>query len=370
MRHNDHNSREYLHFKLHDFAADPVFRDWVLNPDSNNAIFWENWLAENPSKSTLISQAKTFVLVITEEHNQLPFEPDYDQEIEKIVQLAEQTKVVKNVRSSRIHLGLIYKFAASIVLVSGICWAVLRQNQKHDNSPKKDASYYSEILSKSNFSKNEMTILLGDGTIAILKKGSTISYPRRFGSHNRIVHLSGEAFFDVAKNKAKPFLVYTPATVVRVLGTSFRVRAFEKEDNNTVLVKTGRVSVYPKANYDEEKADQAGGVVLTPNQQVVFKTKEKRLEKGKVRNPQLLKEYQENPEIVFDDMAIPEVFKLMENHYGIHISFDAKILQGCAISAQFKEESLKQRLNVICQAIGASCEMVDGQIIIKTKGCN
>jgi len=176
----------------------------------------------------------------------------------------------------------------------------------------------------------------------------------------------------VAKNPEKPFLVFTNETVTKVLGTSFRVKAFDEESTVLVVVKTGRVSVYPKNDYEDtegKSVKENKGVVLDPNQQAVFIRKENRLEKGKVARPEMLSESLQRKDQLFDEKPVSEVFQSLEKGYGIVITYNAEVLENCVISAQFDDENLKQRLNAICQAIGASYEMVDGQIIINSKGC-
>ena len=140
-----------------------------------------------------------------------------------------------------------------------------------------------------------------------------------------------------------------------------------------VIVKTGQVSVYPKTDFEklEAKPDkQVSVIVLSPNQQAVFNRKEHRLEKGNVVNRQLLSELSAQKELIFDDKPVSQVFKKLQEIYGIVIVYDAEIISNCIITTQFSDENLKQRMNAICQAIGASYEMVDGRIVISSKGCS
>lgn len=218
-----------------------------------------------------------------------------------------------------------------------------------------------------------MTILLSDGSVATLQKGSTLKFPDKFSGETRNVFLTGEAFFDVTKNPTKPFLVFANETVTKVLGTSFRIKAPDGANTVMVFVKTGKVSVYPKKEYEtlsDQDDREVSGVILHPNQQVVFNKKENRLEKGIVANPDLLSESAVNQELIFDDQPVTDVLRTLEKMYGITIVFDEETLSKCPISTIFKEENLKQRMNAICQAIGATYEVVDGQIILNSKGCS
>ncbi|WP_353719658.1 DUF4974 domain-containing protein [Dyadobacter sp. 676] len=73
---------------------------------------------------------------------------------------------------------------------------------------------------------------------------------------------------------------------------------------------------------------------------------------------------------VFDDKPVTEAFDALARAYGISVVYNAETLSNCMISAQFGEENLKQRLNAICQAIGAGYNMENGQVVISSRGCN
>jgi hypothetical protein len=67
---------------------------------------------------------------------------------------------------------------------------------------------------------------------------------------------------------------------------------------------------------------------------------------------------------------VGEAFDALAKAYGISITYNAETLSNCVISAQFGDENLKQRLNAICQAIGAGYDMENGRVVISSKGCN
>ncbi|CAG4997869.1 hypothetical protein DYBT9275_01869 [Dyadobacter sp. CECT 9275] len=366
---------DYQFYTLEEFTADEVFREWVLDPTGRHASFWENWLAQHPEKTDTVNQAKILVLTIHQRYIHVIDEAEIDNEIASLVMAAEE-------RSRRAWTGPgvwlrnpMFRVAASLLLLSGIGWYYYTDQTPVSVAKSQHALTLPEeqMVVKCNTDSTDLTIFLSDNSVATLKMGSTITYPRKFTGDTRVVNLSGEAFFDITRNPAKPFLVFANGTVTKVLGTSFRVKAFAKDNTVMVLVKTGKVSVYPQKEYETLVNDQhheVAGVILNPNQQAVFKRKENRLEKGIVSDPQLLTELPESPEIVFDDKPVADVLHALEKAYGIVILFDRDILASCAVSTQFREESLKQRMNAICQAIGATYEVIDGQIIVNSKGCS
>ena len=88
-----------------------------------------------------------------------------------------------------------------------------------------------------------LKIRLEDGSEILLNAGSTVAYPQQFTTAIREVYLEGEAFFEIAPDAARPFIVKTKEMDVRVLGTSFNVRAHPDMDQAKVTVASGKVSV-------------------------------------------------------------------------------------------------------------------------------
>jgi transmembrane sensor len=94
-----------------------------------------------------------------------------------------------------------------------------------------------------NTTSQKMTLTLSDGSTVELLPGSTLSYPENFTSLNRDVVLNGEATFDIAKDAAKPFLVYSHSIVVTVLGTRFTINSTGAATGTKVILHEGRVVV-------------------------------------------------------------------------------------------------------------------------------
>jgi transmembrane sensor len=370
------SSRSMTHYKkftVEQFLTDQAFRQWVHAPNPGLTAQWQDWLEQHPEKAPDIEKARLLLTVIDEKYKHTLSEHTIEQDINEIVQRA------KSGRSRRAlkwwNKTVLWRLAAVVVISCGIAWLYYTNHRVGSGADAilAASTLDGEMMVKTNNANEEMTVLLSDNSVATLMKGSSITYPARFSGGERKVFLSGEAFFDITKNPAKPFLVFANETVTKVLGTSFRVKAFEQDPEVLVLVKTGRVSVYAQKEYEllTSKTDrEVAGVILNPNQQVVFRKKDSRLEKGIVSNPGMLAVSADQKELIFDDKPVTEVLQALENIYGIVIVYDAESLSACVISAQFNEENLKERMSAICQAIGATYEMLDGQIIVNSKGCN
>ena len=348
----------YRSHSVEEFASDEMFRRWVTDPTPELTFFWNRWTDENPDRLHVISLARELVLSVNDIYKDDLTDEMLRHEIEEITRIAEERKHNRRLGS---YLPAVWKAAAAILLVSGlgIGYYHLKQTEKQAAAVNLPEAGLSEMEVRTNNDQAEMTVLLSDKSVATLSKGSSIRYPKKFGPKERRVYLKGEAFFDVSKNEHQPFLVYTNETVTKVLGTSFRVKAFDEESTVLVAVKTGRVSVFPKQDYEdaeEAAAEQKSGIVLSPNEQAVFIRKENRLERGNVSRPEILVESIVRKDQIFDDKPVSEVLQDLQKVYGIQIRYDAGILAQC-------------RINAVCQAIGATYEMVDGQIVITSEGC-
>ncbi len=367
----------YRTYNVEDFLLDELFRQWTTKSSPQAILFWERWLAQNPDRADVVRQAQELVRVLEEQYRDEATDDRFDHELARLMsRAAEQrdamsnTPVIPLARQS----GWRWAAAASVLLLISIgTW-------RYFSSPKEAADSYTfltkavatPLQEKVNTGKEALTVLLGDGTIVTLNPNSRLSYPPLFNKTSRTVYLSGEAFFEVTKNPARPFLIYANQTVTKVLGTSFLVRAYTDEENVTVTVKTGRVSVYSQKNY--EQAQQTGlrrveGVILTPNQQMTYNLADNRLVKALVEKPAALITIRPSREQLFEDVPVARVFASIERMYGIKLLYDDQALAACLVNLSFKEENLLERLDVICQTIGASYEMLDGQIVITSKGC-
>ncbi|MCE6989931.1 FecR family protein [Dyadobacter sp. CY323] len=363
----------YRAHTVEELATDEMFRRWVMDPTPKLASFWKQWTDENPDRLHIVAQAREMVLAVHDIYKDELSDEMVGHEIREIVRLAELRPEPE--QRNIFYWPAFRRIAAVVTLVSGLGLLYYASESSLPLAGTKPQDEQTEELmfSKTNTTQEEMIVLLSDNSVATLSKGSKITFPKHFGTKERRVYLTGEAFFDVTKNPAQPFLVYANETVTKVLGTSFRVKAFEEDNTVLVVVKTGRVSVFPKHEYEVkpgEKIEKTIGVILNPNQQAVFLRKENRLEKGVVMQPALLSESVVRKDQIFDERPVSEVFQSLEKMYGITIIHNAETLLNCMISAQFVDENLKQRMNAICGAIGASYDMIDGQIVISSKGCN
>nr|WP_293838996.1 FecR family protein [uncultured Arsenicibacter sp.] len=256
-----------------------------------------------------------------------------------------------------------FRVAASVLLVIGFFGYGLWQWSNRRKEPV-------ELLSvQMNNTTHPIHIRLDDGSDVTLEPGSFLRYPGHFPATKREVFLMGEAFFSVTRQPQRPFLVVTDRVVTRVLGTSFRVKAFGGKANVSVTVRTGKVSVFsrPMTNTPVKELDNA--VVLVPNQRAVFYPAEARLVKTLAENPVLLTPGNQQPDFNFVDTPLTEVFDRLEKAYGVDFVYDADVLARCTLTARLGNESLYEKLALISEVTHARHEVIDGQVVIDSRGC-
>lgn len=128
------------------------------------------------------------------------------------------------------------RYVAMVVIILSIGWGgfrLIRSNQEK-------VLTYTEVHVKNGEHKR---VILPDGTSVTLNAGSYLRYPREFITDVRRIEMNGEAFFEVTRDEEKPFLIHTKDADVKVLGTSFNVKAFDMDEQLTVSVQTGKVQV-------------------------------------------------------------------------------------------------------------------------------
>lgn len=217
-------------------------------------------------------------------------------------------------------------------------------------------------LVHANTSAHGDRFALPDGSIITLAPASSLKYPHAFAGTRRTVYLTGTAFFDVFHDASRPFSVYTAQVVTTVLGTSFLVQAVIGQPEVQVQVRTGRVQVSPRAT---GTGSVAPSLVVLPNQQAVYSSARRQLRRELVAQPVLLVPQA----FVFNDRPVAEVLSALEKAYGVAIVYDAASLRNCTINLGLGDESLFEKLDIICETLGASYTKADGRILFHSQPC-
>jgi ferric-dicitrate binding protein FerR (iron transport regulator) len=359
--------KDYLRYNSIEFAQDDTFLKWVKYPEEypEVATFWENWIAQHPEKKEEVLEARDLILALVEEHAH-PVDDLKEQDLwARLNQSLDERPISVQKRNKPVW---VYALAASLFLAvtaSTLFWWPQAEKLESIHSSA-ELNFIKEI---SNDDRPK-TIVLGDGSTILLQPKSSLQYPEVFGKELRTVKLTGEAFFEVARDAQKPFQVHAGELITKVLGTSFTIRAFQDEDQVLVQVKTGKVSVFEESSepVKSSSGNHSKGVFLTPNQQVTFLKRQSQLVKTLVENPSLLNVTNEKI-FEFKDTPLNDVFSVLEKAYGVEIIFDKELMGACALNASLEGMPLYDKMRLICKGVNAQYEILDARIIVSGKGC-
>jgi transmembrane sensor len=365
----------YSRFKVEDFLLDASFVRWVRLGENNE--FWRKFLDDDPSKKEEVEQARLMIMAV----KTLP-EASLSQEHRDAIWERVEQKISEPAAPafSRFPvLGRRWWLAASILI--GTVWLGWQLAGKEHVKPvtyeKLLASAETQqtgLIEHINTSDKVLPIKLPDGSSVLIKANSRLSYFQDFFNvASRDVYISGEVFFEVAKDPEKPFFVYSNELVTKVLGTSFTIRAYPEDEHIDVSVKTGKVSVFTQSEAQEGQklsSHELDGVVLTPNQRITLHRQELRLTRTLIGEPEMLAATDSGlQDFEFEDEPVSRIFEKMEKAYGVDIVYDEKLLSVCKITASLTNEPLYGKIKLICQALGASYQVVDARIVIHSDGC-
>lgn len=365
------------------YFQDETFLRWVRADAAQEPGTWAALLAKYPGQTEALQQARYLFRELhrAETAHELPDAPArlaaaweaIQQEIrEEEPELAHETR--------RVSLGRWLAAACFLLGLGTLTWWGAR---KHEAAPETATvprlSYRAlvetvrqaqPLLETHNTSSVPQPIALPDGSRVQLSPGSRLSYPARFEGTRREVVLTGDAFFEIRKNSSKPFYVLANEVVTKVLGTSFRVRAYEADQNVVVTVKTGQVSVYARAVRTEATRPLTPTLVLTPNQRAVYQREAAQFRKDLIERPVLLNEDPAAEAFAFDDVPLTKVFDALERAYGVRMVYDREALRECTLTATFSDETLYERLDLLARTLGLRYEVVDAQIVFSGRGCS
>ncbi|EOR95758.1 putative anti-sigma factor [Arcticibacter svalbardensis MN12-7] len=167
------------------------------------------------------------------------------------------------------------------------------------------------LLKSENPMGQRSKIVLPDNSTVYLGGGSKLIYPERFAASKREISLQGEAFFEITKNPKKPFIIHTGNVQTRVLGTSFRINAFNGQPM-LVEVATGKVRVTQLLSQGAKSL-----AVLTPGQSLKWDNKNAVLGTVAVND---LEEWK-NGRLVFNRSTMREIAAVLERWYNVKIIF-------------------------------------------------
>jgi transmembrane sensor len=350
-----------------DFVLDPEFRKWVLSPNNSSNIRWERYLEENPDRREAILLAKKIVLNL----GQKRFGVDGLSEADKVqiwnnikegaaqredleltgaVVVPISSEAVLNKR--RINNGgflRFWRYAAVIFFSLGLGWLWIVKEESRNE----------EVVAVANWQQYETplgvksTVTLSDGSVVTLNSGTKIRYVEYFIGSEREIFLEGEAFFEVAKDSIKPFVVHAGGLSTRALGTSFNIKAFKEEMTEVALV-TGSVEVKETDGSKVERILPGEGIFSLPGKGD--------LNRKKVNLDHITAWMHKT--ILFDNTPFYKAMLTLEKWYGVQINVFNLKDKDLKITGRYQDETLKNILEGLGYGIGLDYRIKGKEVTI------
>lgn len=377
--------KEYLQLSLEELIENREFIAWVLRGKHQKE--WDSFLSENPEFKNIANKGKQIVELVRDTN-------DHISKDDILILWKNIENFDNQVRHSRrIKLRNFMRYAAFLVVVLsiGAAWMTYRNPKpyvfstnsnniattqsllflsdgttidlKNDNS--KIALNSNEQITIDNdriidLSKtdnpddtkmNEVVIpygkksqlILEDGTKVWLNAGSHMAFPTKFDQKKREVFLEGEAYFEVAHNKSRPFCVNTNEISIKVLGTKFNISAYQSDHLTETVLIEGKVSVSERSAlglFNEE-------TILSPHQKASYNKEKQTISVRDEPDVEFVIAWTEGW-FKFSKQSLNEVLNKLQRYYNVQFVYDNEFPTTDLISGKLDlKDSIDQVMNAL-----------------------
>ncbi len=227
-------------------------------------------------------------------------------------------------RARRSFFQTFARIAAMVIVVAGMGWLVF------------EVAAPDKMTVASSADERNIEVLLADGSKIYLNRDSKLTYPEEFGRNNRKVSLEGEAFFDIAPDASKPFIIDAGRATVRVLGTSFNVMTDNGHNEVEVLVASGKVLL--------TSADGEQSVTLDP--EYVGKVSPESSSQARNTNINYLSWHTDM--LVYDGERLEVVFEDLRRTFNIDITAGDPAINNYRLTSPFERQPHDTIIKLIC----------------------
>lgn len=329
---------KYEGYTTEDFVQDDDFRKWVLAPNERLSGLWTGVIQQFPNKQEAVHLARKIVETVI--FREAPCDSE---------EYRHSLAYLKNYLSHKTNQRqlILWSVRAAAVLILPLLMVVsyffLEMNPDKNH----------QIVQHTAPPGEKSNVLLSDGTSIWLNSGSTLSYEAN-GKPVRQVSITGEAFFHVAENERKPFLVKTKNYTIKVYGTQFNVRAYYDNAWSETILKEGTVSILLENK--EEVTMKAG--------QRFFFSQKKKYCLSEV-NPDLYLNWKDNI-LKINNEELGSLIVRMERWYGVNIRVeDFERVKHVRYTLTIKTESLREMLGLMNYVTPFSYEINGENVVLK-----
>lgn len=358
-------------YSIEDFVLDPEFRLWVLNPNSANRSLWEEFLLEHPHKQAEIQKARILVINMSRKVN--PWTTEKEEALWQLIEdsvstveiAGKESKVISivpnvqvgmkdrelirpSIRKKRTFVN--FTFLLIFLVAASLTYLLMAS----DAFKPVEEIVLLEWVEHKVPKGQKSVFMLTDGTRITANSETKLRHVKNFEGDKREIYLEGEAYFEVAKDENKPFLVHSGNLVTTALGTAFNIKAFEGEQLKVFLIE-GKVKV---ATPEEEE-------FLLPGKAASYSDGDNGIKVSDFDEEEVLAWTKKI--IYLKDTDIKEVFDILEKWYGVDITFVNRPKKDIKITGKYQDQTLKNLLSGLSYSAGFNYEIKAKQVKITFK---
>lgn len=387
-----------------------LFLQWILHPTDKTNEYWTKMMKENPDKKEAIQNLKTIITNLKVEEDPL------SENIKNDLWIKIDSGIHKR-QNKKTELKRFLRYAAVAIILLISSFYIYLENTKekstgqttdlsqviaHNNSgqhisgnavvllthdekieiedekaeliydtngkiivnskaqqttkqPARSAGSYNQLVVPYGKTSN---IILSDGTKIWVNSGSCVIYPSVFSGQKREIYVEGEIYLEVAHNSKVPFVVKTDKLEVNVLGTSFNVSAYKNDDNQTIVLATGSVSIH--------EINKRNITTIRPNQKFTF---DNATSKANTENIDVLNYISwKYGFLIFEKENLNNILKKIERYYNIPIICQTQQINHITLSGKLDlKENIEETFRIISITAPIKYQIEKNKIIINVK---
>ncbi len=307
--------------------------DWItgyltnsLTPEEMQSL--QEWLNASEENRKYFSDMQEVWIAASDEADNIVFNKERAYQL-FLKQIEATTR--QNINKHKFFQLRPWMYAAAMIIVVFICGTIAFQSGKRVLR-----NQLAQITIEAPYG-SKTKLYLPDGTLVWLNAGSKMSYAQDFGINERALNLTGEAYFEVTKNKHIPFKVHTDELDVKVLGTKFNFRNYQDALEAKVCLLEGKVAL----------STQQKETILHPDQQALLDKKTGNLLISSTKAAYSAE--WTNDRLYFDEALLPDIVKELERSYNIKITIADAALNSVRFYGNFrrKEQSIREIMDVL-----------------------
>ena len=245
--------------------------------------------------------------------------------------------------------------AATVAILLGIAW--LAGGDGFFSGSGSPAEPYREVVTERG---ERARVQFADGTTAMLNVDSRLQLPRRFDASRRVVHLTGEAFFEVETDSTRPFVLKTDDATVRVTGTSFNVRGYPDDEDVEVAVAEGGVVF---RSHPATGADHTSALALTTGDVARLRRASAQVTKRESADLDAFTAWTRG-RLLFDNTPLRQVAGRLERWYNLDVEIRDAEIASLRLTADLKSQSVRNVLDVISTTLNIAYRIDDGTVYL------